>query len=64
MGIGHEQLIVVIESGPEELSMLAEGLQATGANNPIRHLEVGKRLSTIFVIVASGVTRCSQQHLS
>ncbi len=42
MGIKPDQLIVVIQSGPEDLSLLVSGLHATGANNPIKHLRSGK----------------------
>ncbi len=42
MGVKANQLIVVIESGPEDLSILVEGLQATGAKNPIKHFGSGK----------------------
>ena len=42
MGIRSDQLIVVIESGPEDLAILVEGLQATGVNNPLKHFGSGK----------------------
>ena len=48
MGIRSDQLIVVIESGPEDLSILVEGLQATGARNPIQHLGSGKEALDYF----------------
>ena len=57
MGVKSNQLIVVIESGPEDLSILVEGLQATGAKNPIKHFGSGKGALDYFLIVGSGVMR-------
>ncbi len=42
MGVRSDQLIVVIESGPEDLSILVEGLQAAGVKNPVQHFGSGK----------------------
>ena len=48
MGIQSNQLIVVIESGPEEFSLLVEGLSATGTKNPIKHLGSGQAAKNYF----------------
>lgn len=48
MGVKSDQLIVVIESGPEDLSILVEGLHAIGAQNPIQHFGGGREALDYF----------------
>ncbi len=49
MGIQSNQLIVVIESGPKDLSVLVDGLHAIGAKNPIKHLGSGQAAQDYFL---------------